>query len=286
MPTFETPKPITATIQIEAGSAKITSGDRADTVVEVYPTSAGSEADVQAAEQTRVGYTDGKLLVKTPKGKVKGAPGSVRVEIALPRGSQLNGTAARCDFVSEGPVGACSLTTSEGDIRIDQAGAVQLRTQNGDITVDRAGDAEITTGNGELRIGAIDGTAAIKNAGGNTQVESVTGPVQLKVAEGNIAIGRALAEVTSTSAIGDVSIEEAHGRVDLRTQTGNIQVGIPEGTAAWLDANAQAGTVHRLLDSAEGTGEVGATVDVYVRTYSGDIVVHRAHSSRLVKNSK
>ncbi|MFI6688240.1 DUF4097 family beta strand repeat-containing protein [Streptomyces sp. NPDC050485] len=278
MPTFETPKPITATLQVEAGSARIVSGDRGDTVVEVHPTTAGSEADERAAEQTRVTYTDGKLQIKTPKGRVlSGAPGSVRVEIALPRGSRVNGTASRGHFVAKGQLGECSLTTMDGDIQIDHAGEVQLRTQNGDITVERTLSAEITTGSGELRVGEIHGTAVIKSSNGNTEIEEITGQAQLKAAEGNISIGRAHTDVTATCATGDITIEEAGGRVDLRTQIGNIQLGIPEGTAAWLDANAQSGTVHRLLDSADGPGEYGVSVDVYVRTSRGDIVVHRAN---------
>ncbi|MFE3185845.1 DUF4097 domain-containing protein [Streptomyces violascens] len=286
MPAFETPKPITATIHVEVGSARIISGDRSDTVVEVFPTS-DSDADRRAAEATRVSFTDGKLLIRTPKGRVlNGAPGSVRVEIALPRGSRLNGTAARAHFVSKGQLGECSLTTMDGDIQIDHAGETQLRTQNGDITVERTRSAEITTGSGELRIGEIDGTAVIKNSNGSTQIDEVTGQAQLRAAEGNITIGRAHTDVTATCATGDLTIEEARGRVDLRTQIGNIQVGIPEGTAAWLDANAQSGTVHRLLDSAGGSGEVGASVDLYVRTSQGDIVVHRAQNAPLVGKTR
>ncbi|WP_331721440.1 DUF4097 family beta strand repeat-containing protein [Streptomyces sp. NBC_00212] len=285
MPTFETPKPITTTIHVEVGAARIIAGDRADTVVEVYPADTASEADVKAAEQTRVSYSDGKLLIKTPKGRVlSGAPGAVRVDIALPRGSRLNGTAARAHFVSKGQLGECSLTTMDGDIQIDHAGETQLRTQKGDITVERTRSAEITTGSGELRIGEIDGTAVIKNSNGSTEIDEITGQAQLRAAEGNISIGRAHTDVTATCATGDITIEEARGRVDLRAQIGNIQLGIPEGTAAWLDANAQSGTVHRLIDSADGPGEIGMSVDVFVRTSRGDIVVHRAQAQLASKS--
>lgn len=146
------------------------------------------------------------------------------------------------------------MTVQDGDIRIEQAGAVQLRTHNGDITVVRTGDAEIATGTGELRIGAVVGTALIKNSDGLTQLDEITGEAQLKTGEGTVSIGIARAAVTATCATGDICIDEAHGRVDLRTRVGNIQVGIPEGTAAWLDADAQAGTIHRMLDTADGTG--------------------------------
>ncbi|MFD3442317.1 DUF4097 domain-containing protein [Streptomyces sp. NPDC058685] len=283
MPTFETPKPITATVHLESGTVRITAAQRTDTVVEVHPAS-GAEADVQAAQQTRVGCTGGKLMVKTPTGRVlKGAPGTVRVDIALPQGSRLNVTAARGSVTCAGSLGECGVTVQDGDVHVEQAGAVQLRTHNGDITVVRTGDAEIVTGSGELRIGAVVGTAVIKNSQGLTQLDEITGEAQLKTGEGTVSIGRALAAVTATCATGDICIDEAHGRVDLRTRVGNIQVGIPEGTAAWLDADAQAGTIHRMLDTPEGTGESGASVDVFVRTSSGDIVVHRAERSPLAR---
>ncbi|WP_405567365.1 DUF4097 domain-containing protein [Streptomyces sp. NBC_01167] len=283
MPTFETPKPITATVHLESGTVRIIASQRTDTVVEIHPASA-AEADVQAAQQTRAGCTSGKLLVKTPKGRVlNGAPGSVRVEIALPQGSRLNATAARGSVTCAGAMGECGVTVQDGDIRIEQAGAVQLRTHNGDITVVRTGDAEIATGSGELRIGAVVGTAVIKNSDGLTQLDEITGEAQLKTGEGTVSIGIARAAVTATCATGDICIDEAHGRVDLRTRVGNIQVGIPEGTAAWLDADAQAGTIHRMLDTADGTGESGASVDVRVRTSSGDIVVHRAQRAPLAR---
>ena len=37
MPTFDTPQPITATVEISAGSVRLVASDRDDTVVEVRP---------------------------------------------------------------------------------------------------------------------------------------------------------------------------------------------------------------------------------------------------------
>ena len=54
MPTFDTPEPISVTIELGVGDVRITASDRTDTVVEVRPSDPTDEADVQAAEQTRV----------------------------------------------------------------------------------------------------------------------------------------------------------------------------------------------------------------------------------------
>ena len=67
MPTFDTPEPISVTIDLAVGDVRIIASDRADTVVDVRPSDASNEDDVKAAEQTRVEYADGQLLVKAPK---------------------------------------------------------------------------------------------------------------------------------------------------------------------------------------------------------------------------
>ncbi|WP_431042226.1 DUF4097 family beta strand repeat-containing protein [Streptomyces sp. P1-3] len=279
---FDTPEPISATVHIEVGAARITAGDRAETVVEVYPGSDDSKADTRAAELTRVEYAGGRLLVKAPKGPTPlSDPGAVHVEIALPRGSRLDGTAGRGDFTCEGPLGECSLKVTAGDIVLDEAGAVRLRTQHGDITVGRAaGDAEVTTGSGEVRIGEIVGTAEIKSSNGNAWIDDVAGELRLRVANGNVFVGRAHGAVSSKAANGSTRIHEViRGTVELQTQAGDFEVGIHPGTAAWLDINSRAGSVHTSLGAADGPGECAETVEVRARTVLGDIVIRRAYRS-------
>ena len=67
MPTFDTPEPISATIDVAVGDVRISAGDRTDTVVDVRPSDASNDDDVKAAELTRVEYANGQLLVKAPK---------------------------------------------------------------------------------------------------------------------------------------------------------------------------------------------------------------------------
>ena len=67
MPTFDTPEPISATIDLAVGDVRISAGDRGTTVVDVRPSDASNEEDVKAAEQTRVEYANEQLLVKAPK---------------------------------------------------------------------------------------------------------------------------------------------------------------------------------------------------------------------------
>ena len=75
---------------------------------------------------------------------------------------------------------------------------------------------------------------------------------------------------------GDVRVGEVvRGTVVLETKVGDLEVGIREGTAAWLDVSAMAGKVHNALD-AVGVPEPSAeTVDVRARTSFGDVVIRR-----------
>ncbi|TDD82046.1 DUF4097 family beta strand repeat-containing protein [Actinomadura rubrisoli] len=277
MLTFSTPEPILASIRIEAGVVRITAEARADTVVEVAPNS-DVKADVQAAEQTLVDYAAGELVVRTPRARsLFGSPGMVAVEVALPRGSRLSGSAGMGDLICAGRLWECEFRTGAGKLRVEDAGTVRLRTQHGDVTLGRAtDDVEVTTGSGELRIGRVGGGAEIKNSNGNTWIDEITGDLRLKIANGNVDIGRAHASVTSRAANGGVRIKEViRGRVELQTKAGDLEVGIHEGTAAWLDVKSRSGTVHNALDCADGPGECSEVVELHARTGFGDIVISR-----------
>ena len=87
MPTFDTPEPISAVVELVVGDVRITASDRDDTAVEIRPSDESHEPDVRAAEQTRVEYSAGRLLVKTPRQRslsLFGKPGSIDVTIGLP----------------------------------------------------------------------------------------------------------------------------------------------------------------------------------------------------------
>jgi hypothetical protein len=93
MPTFDTPEPISVTVELGVGDIRIVASDRTDTVVDVQPSDASKKSDVTAAAQTRVEYAGDRLLVKAPKGwrqyTFRGGGESIAVQIELPAGSQV-----------------------------------------------------------------------------------------------------------------------------------------------------------------------------------------------------
>jgi len=286
MPTFDTPEPISVTLELGVGEVRIVASNRADTVVEVRPSDASRKSDVTAAEQTRVEYADDRLHIKSPKGwkqySFRSGRESIAVQIELPVGSQVRGDLGMGGFRTTGRLGECRVKTGVGDIRLDQVGPGQLTTGVGDITVEGVtGDAEITTGSGALQIGAIDGSATVKNSNGDTWIGEVSGDLRMNAGNGRIAVDQAHATVAAKTANGDVRIGEvARGAVVAQTAYGKVEVGIRDGVAAWLDLDTHFGNVENSLDPTGRPSASEDTVEVLARSSFGDITVHRSLASQ------
>ncbi|MFD5743331.1 DUF4097 domain-containing protein [Streptomyces massasporeus] len=278
MPSFDTPEPISATAHVEAGSIQFTAGDRADTVVEVHPRDPKKDLDVRAADQTEVTYAGGALTVRTPKSGLFGRTGTVDVTVELPTGSHVDTTGSWTQVLGEGRLGEVRVKTSSGDVRFDATGPLKLTASHGSITVGRVdGAAEITTSSGSLRVGLVDGPAVLKNSHGTTTVDVATGELRVSGANGDIEIRRAEDAVTATTAHGTLRVGEvARGTVQLETSYGAIDIGVREGTAAWLDVSSVSGQVRNTLTTSEAPEKSEDTVRVRARTKHGNIDIRRA----------
>jgi hypothetical protein len=283
MPTFDTPEPITVTIEVPLGDVHLIAAARADTVVVVNPSDRSRNLDVEAAEKTQVDFSAGRLLVKTPKPRGLGGyigvgrPGSVDITIELPQGSPIAAETGFADLRVDGRIGDTRIVSGAGDIRLDETGESHLATGAGNVTVNRATGRTEITGAGEMRIGEIDGEAEIKNMNGKTWVGEVTGGVKVKSANGDITIDRAQAEVAVKTANGSIRIGEVvRGSIVLETGSGGLDVGIGTGTAALVDARTRFGRVHNALESVDGPETSQETVEIHARTSFGDIVIHRS----------
>ncbi|MER7811991.1 DUF4097 family beta strand repeat-containing protein [Streptomyces sp900116325] len=278
MPSFDTPEPISVTAHVEAGSIQFTGGDRPDTVVEVRPRDPKRDQDVRAADQTEVTYTSGVLTIRTPKSNLFGRTGTVDVTAELPAGSHIDMTGAWVQVLGEGRLGEVRVKTSSGDVRLDTTGPLQLTASHGSITVDRVeGMAEISTSSGSLRVGLVDGPAVLKNSHGTTTVGAATGELRVSGANGDIEIRRAEDSVTATTAHGTLRVGDvARGTVQLETSYGAIEVGVREGTAAWLDVSSGSGQVRNTLTASQAPEETEDSVKVRARTRYGNIDVRRA----------
>jgi len=281
MPTFDTPAPISATVEVYVGDVRITAGNRTNTTVEVRPSDPHSEVDNRVAEQTRVEYADGRLLVKTPRPRnlgLFGKPGSVDVEIGLPDGSHLSGDAGVGAFHCTGTFGTVKIKTGAGAVHLDHTATLDVHTATGAVVIGTvSGSARITTASGAVRVGAVGADATVKNSNGETRIGTVAGDLQVSAANGDIVVDQARSGVTAATANGNVRIGAvSRGSVSLRTAAGSLEVGVTQGTSAYLDLHTSFGKVRSDLDAtgAPGTGEL--RVEVKARTSFGDITVRRS----------
>jgi DUF4097 and DUF4098 domain-containing protein YvlB len=285
---FSTPSPIAVTLDLYVADVRLAAADRADTIVEVRPSDPGKAADVKAAENTRVEYDEAtrtlSVASKKPRSRLVNfsskRPESIDLLIQLPAGSDVRGQAGLGDFRSDGALGAVTLKTGLGAVHLAATGPLNLRAGAGAITVEGVtGPAEVHCGSGDIRIGNVDGTAEVSSSNGKVRVGAVTGPATVKGSNGPVTVDRALSGITAASANGEVRIGEvARGTVSATSKNGNVEVGVREGSTAFLQLNTGVGRVYNDLASADAPqpGEQAHTVEVHASTKLGDVTIRRA----------
>jgi hypothetical protein len=261
MPTFDTPQPITATVEISAGSVRLVASDRDDTVVEVRPRDESRSHDVKAAEQVRVDFTNGTLAVASQRGFSFPRRGAVAVDIALPSGSRLHASAASANITADGRYADCKFASASGGLEVGSVvGNLKADTASGGITVhDINGSASVSTASGDATIGDLDGDVKFRAASGALTVRCLHGNLNAQTASGDVAV-----------------VTAVNGGVSAQTSSGEVVVGIAEGTAAQLDLRTGSGEVRNLLTPSDGPAAGDETLIVHVRTGSGDVVIQRA----------
>ncbi|MFC1413915.1 DUF4097 domain-containing protein [Streptacidiphilus sp. N1-12] len=286
--TFNTPSPIAVALDLYVADVRFAVSDRADTVVEVSPSDPKKAADIKAAENTRVEYDETTRTLSVVSRKPLNRfvnfsskrPESIDVVIQLPTDSAVRGEAGIGDFQSDGVLGAVALKTDLGTVRLAETGPLNLRSGVGAITVQGvSGSAEVHSGSSDIRIGAVDGTADVSTGNGKVQVGVVTGRATVKASNGSVSVDRALSDITAANSNGAVRIGEVvRGKVSATSKNGGVEVGVREGSAAWLELNTSVGRVYNELDSADApeAGEPVDKVEVRADTKLGDVTIRRA----------
>jgi DUF4097 and DUF4098 domain-containing protein YvlB len=284
MQTFETDQPIALSIEMSHGAVHVIATDRTDTVVAVNPSDPQRADDVAAAAKTVVELTNGTLSIKQSKPGGIAAPvigwkgrGAVEVTVELPERSSLRADTGLADLRCDGRLGDVDVKTGAGGVRLDHTAAVRVRTGAGNVSVEEAsGNAEVVAA-GDLAVGAVDGAADVKNLNGRTWIGRVGGDVKVKSANGEVSIDVADSDVTAKTANGNIRLGRvARGAVSIETASGALEIGIKEGTAAWIDATTKFGRLHNHLTPTENPAPAAETVQVRARTSFGDITITRS----------
>jgi len=279
MPTFPATAPVPVVVDVPFGNLHVVASDRDDVVVTVLPADATKAGSVRAAEETRVERQGDAVAIVYPSAwrqyVMPFSAGGARVTIEVPTGSDLSGKAG--SLYAEGRLGTVDLRLNGGDARLDDVARLDLDVSAGSVVVGHVTDrARVRAGAGSVRIAALTGDGEVHARNGGTSVGAVTGSLQVAGVHGDVVVGTVRGTVTAKAASGGIRVERVEsGALTLTTSYGSIEVGVPQGTAAWLDVASKHGTVRNDLTASDRPADDDATVEVHAGTGYGDVLVRR-----------
>jgi hypothetical protein len=278
MPAYESITPIDADIDVSAGHVEVVASDRADTTVEVTPTSPGRSGDVSLARQATVAFENNRLRVRVPpRLKLLGPTGSVDVRVELPTGSRAEIETGYGSVRMRGQLGATRIVAKYGNVNADRVGDLALVSPHGEVDIAEVdGGLDVTAGHGHVRIGRIAGAARLRGAHGTLTLGTTEGEVDVATS-GPLTIERALGDVTARSAHGAIRVLEAEGGI-LRLENGyaEVEVGVPTGVVAWVDAASAHGAVRNELARGPEAAGTDRTIELHLRANWADVLIRRA----------
>lgn len=229
-------------------------GQFGDTVPE------GSTAESEAVRQTRVDFTAGRLVVRTPKEmQLRNIP--VIVSVQAPVGSHVEARTGSGDVTVNGGAGRLNLHTGSGRISADQAeDKVQVDTGSGTVRLGpMAAGLRAKTGSGDVEVTAIGGASTVVTGSGDVWLGAVTGDVLARTGSGRVTIANA-----------------ASGELELHTGSGAIHVGVRKGSPAEVDLSSGSGDARSDLDLTNRPPESKPALKIRGRTGSGTALVSQA----------
>ncbi len=192
--------PVTLTVSLEFGSVRVHARATDTVTAQVRPARTSRRVDVDAAERTRVHVAGDTVEVRVPGSTRRffGSPGSVDLDLVVPTGSSLRVDAGYAEVEVTGTVDACAVTTSYGDIRLDDTGRLDVDSQGGTVTTGRvAGPAKVSSTYGRIRIREAAGAADLATSSGDITVTRATADVTARSAYGQIDIGEQVRDTAS-----------------------------------------------------------------------------------------
>jgi DUF4097 and DUF4098 domain-containing protein YvlB len=259
---FETTHPLTADINIPAGTIDVRVHDEPVTTARVT----GSRADDISVEFDERPSGD-RLTVGTRGRKWLGWLGvgmEVDVTLVVPEGTTLDVTTGSAGVEVTGSVAAITFRSGSGALRFDGVtGNVVTKTASGDVDGgDVRGSVRSNGASGDLSIGSVGRTCVCRSASGDLSIGRAGGDTQLASASGDVEIGVMTA-----------------GKTLIRTVSGDAEVGVVEGADVYLDLASTSGAVSCDLEPASGPIAGSAELSLDVTSVSGDVRIRRVAAS-------
>jgi hypothetical protein len=281
MPRYEARQPVDTDIEVGVGYVEVIASARADVVAEVTPTNAGRSGDVSLAADAIISFEAGRLRVVVPRRvNLFGQSDSVDVRVEIPEDSQVAIETAYGSARIRGRVGTARITAKYGNVSADTVGDLVLNAPYGEVDIAEVdGRLDATFGHGQARVNRISGDARVRGSHGTIDLGTTVGEVEVSTA-GPLTIGRALGDVSARSAHGAIRVREVTGgSVRIENGYAEVEVGVPFGIAAWVDAASAHGAIRNELTPDVEAAAADRTVALRLRANWADVIIRRAGST-------
>ncbi|WP_221583647.1 DUF4097 family beta strand repeat-containing protein [Microbacterium sp. G2-8] len=269
---------LTLDLDIAWGSVFVRVADRDDIAVDIQPSNPDRRGDREMASRTRIDRSaSGVRVTSAAKWPFIGANGSVEVTVEVPEGTSVDLT-GHGSIRAEGALGDVSYDGSASVVEIGEARDVAVRSSAGDVRIGRVrGSAQMRVSAGAVRVDAVDGDVRITSSAGDVAVTEVRGDASLEAGSGSLEVGRVRGRLTAKSGYGAIRVADISGpHARLETAYGGITVGVPAGTAVWLDARTKHGSVRSSLESSGAPEHDDPTLELHAHSSYGDIMIRYA----------
>lgn len=280
--TFQTPEPITLSVELASGQVNIWAVTTSTTEIELAPVRPG-DADAQAAiERARVERSGDTIVVHVPDGKSLGflrhSP-DVLITARIPAGSTLEAKLKSADLTAEGELGAAKIDSASGEITMgDLSGDVRISSASGDVRLGTVGGVvSLSTASGDAKVDTACGDCHVQTASGDVQIDAVEGEFTARTASGDVVVRESGMSANVKTASGDVQLSQvASGKVDINTASGDITVGVQRGVVVWTDVSSLTGSVSSALEATELDGDSEGSLELRAHSTTGDISLRSA----------
>lgn len=282
MPSYDVSGPIDLDVTAGVGFVDIVASDRTDAVAEVVPSKPGRSGDESLAREATVSFDSGVLRVKVPRRlNLFGKSDSVDVQCEVPTGSRVTIETAYGSVRARGVLGDCRIVAKYGGVTADTVANLVLEAPYGSTDIaEVTGRLDVTAGHGVVRIAEVHGDARLRASHGTMELGTAAGDVEAATS-GALTIDRALGDVTARSAHGPIRIREVGGgTIRLDNGHADVDVGVPTGIAAWIDASSAHGRVRNELTPDPAAAASDRAVELHLHSNYGNVIIRRITTPR------
>ncbi|MGB9111319.1 MAG: DUF4097 family beta strand repeat-containing protein [Acidimicrobiales bacterium] len=281
-----------------SGSVEVSTHDEPETVVELTMTRPGVDEsvldDARVESTARDGGHDVYVEITGNRNGLGSllrwliSTGGVDVAVRAPHGTDLDINTASANIVARGQFVDASIKTASGSVRLDDAaGEVRIRTASGSTECPSLRrESSINSASGSVHVGSVSADTEIKTASGRIDVDEVRSRLEVRSASGSVEIGTVAGDLHVETAAGRLHVGSfISGEATLTTVSGSVLVGVAQGTALHVDAEAISGALESeiaLDDEPDLSLPSGPELALRIRSVSGRVRIVRAGAEHAV----